>query len=84
LLSEIFPERINNIMSSCGVDNKKIEIEITESVFFSNMEVSSKLSKLREKSFKIALDDFGTGFSSLSKLRDLSLDAVKIEKSFIE
>ena len=84
LLSENFPEKIDNIMSSCGVDNSKIELEITESVFFNNIEVNSKLSKLREKGFKIALDDFGTGFSSLSKLRDLSLDAVKIDKTFID
>lgn len=84
LLSENFPDRIDSIMSSCGVENNKIELEITESVFFNNTQVNSKLSKLREKGFKIALDDFGTGFSSLSKLRDLSLDTVKIDKTFID
>lgn len=63
-----------------------LEIEITEHVFHKGCErqVAQALIKLRQAGVRIALDDFGTGFSSLSYLRDFPVDAVKIDRSFVE
>ena len=61
-----------------------IEIEVTESVFAHDKElVVQELEILQSAGMKIALDDFGTGFSSLNMLRELPLDVVKIDRSFI-
>jgi EAL domain-containing protein (putative c-di-GMP-specific phosphodiesterase class I) len=63
----------------------EIEIEITESVLIDNFSaVSEKLRCLREHGVRISLDDFGTGFSSLSYLKKLPIDTLKIDKSFID
>ena len=61
-----------------------IEIEITESVFMQNNQVSmDNLNKLHEMGLKISLDDFGTGYSSLSYLKSFPVDVLKIDRSFI-
>jgi diguanylate cyclase (GGDEF)-like protein len=61
-----------------------IEIEITESVLASDIEhVKSVLSRLRAAGFTVAIDDFGTGFSSLSYLRHLPFDILKIDRAFV-
>jgi diguanylate cyclase (GGDEF)-like protein len=61
-----------------------IEIEITESVLATDIEhVKSVLSRLRVAGFTVAIDDFGTGFSSLSYLRHLPFDILKIDRAFV-
>ena len=61
-----------------------LEIEITESAMMLNPQLSLKaVSRLRELGIRIAIDDFGTGHSSLSYLRDISADVLKIDKSFV-
>ncbi|HVY21865.1 MAG TPA: EAL domain-containing protein [Steroidobacteraceae bacterium] len=64
--------------------HKYLEVEITESALLSQPElVSATLQAFRERGIRVALDDFGTGFSSLSYLRKLPLDVLKIDRSFI-
>jgi diguanylate cyclase len=61
-----------------------IEIEVTESVFAADTRTAVReLEILQSAGIRIALDDFGTGFSSLNMLRELPLDVVKIDRSFI-
>jgi EAL domain-containing protein (putative c-di-GMP-specific phosphodiesterase class I) len=64
--------------------HRSVEIEVTESVFAHDKDmVVQELEILQAAGIKIALDDFGTGFSSLNMLRELPLDIVKIDRSFI-
>ena len=72
------------IVSSTGVDPRQLMLELTESVFFeSDSDVLRHLRQLREAGVRIAMDDFGTGYASLGRLKELPLDKVKIDRSFV-
>src|SRR5262249_31720472 len=67
-----------------GIAPERVEIEITESVFFDNSTPNlDSLRQLHALGLKIALDDFGTGFSALSYLLSYPFDQVKIDGSFV-
>jgi diguanylate cyclase (GGDEF)-like protein len=84
LLRENFTNTVMDIIRESGINQSRIELEITESVILDNYElVNQKLKILRENNIRIALDDFGTGYSSFSRLRELNIDTVKIDRSFI-
>ncbi|MEJ2372660.1 MAG: EAL domain-containing protein, partial [Sulfurimonas sp.] len=62
----------------------EIEIEITERFLMDNTEANiKKIQEFRDHGFKISIDDFGTGYSSMSYLKQLPIDTIKIDKSFI-
>lgn len=68
-----------------NVDFENFEIEVTESIFMTNVDgVNDKLNKFKEIGLTVAIDDFGTGFSSLSYLKKLNVDKLKIDRSFIK
>lgn len=80
-----FVETLIHILEEYRVDPKEVELEITETVLIDDFEeVTEKLHKLREYGIRISLDDFGTGFSSLSYLKGLPIDTLKIDKSFVD
>lgn len=80
-----FVEKMINTVVSEGVNPSQITIEITEGVFIYNMtECVRILKELKSSGFKISLDNFGTGYSSLSYLRNLPIDILKIDKSFVD
>ena len=59
-------------------------VEITESSLFADLELArSIVTSLKNQGVRLALDDFGTGFSSLSNLRALPFDMIKIDRSFV-
>ena len=59
-------------------------IEITESSLFADIELARTIvTSLKNQGVRLALDDFGTGFSSLSHLRSLPFDIIKIDRSFV-
>lgn len=76
--------KIEKILTSYQLNYAKIIIEITETMNLNDLKpIVERLNRLRKLGIKIALDDFGTGFSSLSYLRKLPIDIIKIDKSFI-
>lgn len=80
-----FVPNLIKVLKKYDVDAKKVELEITESVLIKDfVEVVNQLRVLKEYGIRISLDDFGTGFSSLSYLKGLPIDTLKIDKSFID
>jgi predicted signal transduction protein with EAL and GGDEF domain len=72
------------VIQQSGVKANRIDFEITETGVMRNLaQASQALNALRALGARISLDDFGTGYSSLSCIRELPLDKVKIDRSFI-
>ena len=73
-----------DIVTGIGVDPRKLMLELTERVTFGPPEeIRPKMDALKAHGFCFSLDDFGVGFSSLACLKDLPLDQLKIDKSFV-
>lgn len=82
---EDFVDSVVGILNRYNVRPAEVELEITESVLIDDFKaVYEKLKILRNYGIRISLDDFGTGFSSLSYLKKLPIDTLKIDKSFID
>ncbi len=82
---EFLVEDIAAIITSTGVDPRRLEFEITESGIMTNERESiRKLLELKELGAALSIDDFGTGYSSFSKLKDYPVDTIKMDKSFID
>lgn len=80
-----FYEVITNKFETFGLPPSAIELEITEGMVLEmTSDVSNNLSRLRELGVRMSLDDFGTGYCSLSYLKNLDIDDLKIDKSFID
>ncbi|MBQ4068749.1 MAG: GGDEF domain-containing protein [Lachnospiraceae bacterium] len=80
-----FVDNVVSGMKKYNLEPSDIEIEITESVFMEDYEDAIEvLKKLKANGYKISLDDFGTGYSSLSYLKDMPIDTLKIDKSFVD
>jgi diguanylate cyclase (GGDEF)-like protein/PAS domain S-box-containing protein len=76
-------EEVSDALAASGLRPGRLHLEITETALLDQSDtVASTLRELRSLGIRIALDDFGTGFSSLSYLRNLPLDKVKIDRSF--
>lgn len=79
-----FQDRVKCIVRETGVDPAWLGLEVTESMVMESTEYAAKiLFDLREMGIDIAIDDFGTGHSSLSALKSLPIDGLKIDKSFV-
>ena len=77
-------ERIVRILSETAFPAERLVIEITESSLFADMDLArSIVTSLKNQGVRLALDDFGTGFSSLSHIRSLPFDIIKIDRSFV-
>lgn len=84
LFDEQLVERIEETRARYGLAPAQLEFEITESSAMQDIDYAVRvLSRLRALGYGLSLDDFGTGFSSLSHLRQLPVDTVKIDRSFI-
>ena len=78
-------ERVAALLKKSGVKPGQLAIEVTESVFMQDIEeVAWRLVSLRELGSEVHIDDFGTAYSSLTYLRNLPVDCVKIDQTFIQ
>lgn len=76
---------VTEVLEQTQIQGTQLKLEITESILMTNPESSAKiLKKLQALGVGIVLDDFGTGHSSLSYLHQLPLDALKIDRSFVQ
>ena len=79
-----FVQYVQATLEKHGLRGEQLELEITESLLLHNAEQAIEtLHRLKALGVRIALDDFGTGFSSLSYLKRLPIDKIKIDRSFI-
>ena len=78
-----FIEKLKTILNDTGVDPKRLELEITESALANITSITTVLKEIRKLGISISIDDFGTGYSSLSYIKDLPIDTLKIDQSFI-
>jgi diguanylate cyclase (GGDEF)-like protein len=80
-----FIDCLLQILEKYDVSPDEIEIEVTETILIDDFDyISERLGELKKTGVRISLDDFGTGFSSLSYLKGLPIDTLKIDKTFVD
>lgn len=84
LMDSDFLSKIVKKQCEYGVPAHLIEIELTESAIFDNIDtIYAFTRKMHANGFAIAMDDFGSGYSSLNMLKDIPIDVLKIDKGFL-
>jgi diguanylate cyclase (GGDEF)-like protein/PAS domain S-box-containing protein len=79
-----FAEQVIALLAETGMPGAQLQIELTENALMADTERCARvLSRLREHGIRVAIDDFGTGYSSLSYLKQLPIDNLKIDRSFV-
>jgi EAL domain-containing protein (putative c-di-GMP-specific phosphodiesterase class I)/FixJ family two-component response regulator len=79
-----FPDKVSAMVSSAGIAPTALILEVTESRLMHDLRAPLEiLTRLRLRRFGLSIDDFGTGHSSLTQLRDLPFDELKIDRSFV-
>jgi diguanylate cyclase len=80
-----FAEYVESVLSSSGLEPRRLELEVVESALIENFDAALAIAqRLRILGVRFALDDFGTGYSSLTYLKKLPIDCLKIDRSFVE
>lgn len=75
-------EVLSGLIDKCGITQKLLELEITETA--SDQQISKKALQLKEEGFTLLMDDFGSGYSSLNILLETPFDVIKLDKKFME
>ena len=84
LVDASLPEEVFAMLAARGVPPDALQLEITEEFLMADRNrARTILSRLREGGVQISIDDYGTGYSSLSYLRDLPIDELKLDRSFV-
>ncbi|MEN2466080.1 EAL domain-containing protein [Ornithinibacillus sp. JPR2-1] len=83
LMAPNFIDRVQTIIAEEGVEPKLLTLEITESAFLYYEDAKDNILALRNLGVGVSLDDFGIGYSSLSMIRKIEIDELKIDRSFL-
>lgn len=78
-----FVDTVSDILKETNLSPEYLELELSENSIINNPTAVSVIQSLKDIGVKIAVDDFGTGYSSLNYIRNLPLDRIKIDRSFI-
>jgi EAL domain-containing protein (putative c-di-GMP-specific phosphodiesterase class I) len=79
-----FVTQVMDAVTAAGIDGHRLKLELTETSVLQNVDDTiAKMHALKAHGVTFALDDFGTGYSSLAYLRQLPLDMLKIDRSFV-
>jgi EAL domain-containing protein (putative c-di-GMP-specific phosphodiesterase class I) len=79
-----FVAQVRRTLDTTGLPPHRLELELTESSIIGDIhDTVCKLQQLKALGIEVAIDDFGTGYSSLAYLKDLPIDRLKIDQSFI-
>jgi diguanylate cyclase (GGDEF)-like protein/PAS domain S-box-containing protein len=85
LRSKNFVEQVRAILQETGLESRYLEFELTETALMQDPQSTiAVLRALKDMGIRLTLDDFGTGYSSLSYLKRFPIDALKIDKSFVQ
>ena len=77
-------EIVEDTLARTGVNPHNLTLEVTESLAINDMErMKGIMRSIRQLGVRIALDDFGTGYSSLNHIREIPLDVIKVDQSFV-
>ena len=79
-----FVESVTEVLHETDLNPKYLDLEITESVMWDTKEALNIVTDLKRLGVQLSIDDFGTGYSSLSVLKQLPIDHLKIDKSFLD
>ncbi|MGH3248689.1 MAG: putative bifunctional diguanylate cyclase/phosphodiesterase, partial [Trebonia sp.] len=80
-----FADNVRQVLAGSGLEPRALVLELTETALLHRDDrLHSDLAELKSIGVRLAIDDFGTGYSSLSYLRELPIDVVKMDKSFVE
>ena len=80
-----FVDEVMQAIAHAGIEPQKLKLELTESLLADGIEVTvAKMGSLKEMGVTLSLDDFGMGYSSLSYLKRLPLDQLKIDREFVK
>ncbi|MEG2044387.1 MAG: bifunctional diguanylate cyclase/phosphodiesterase, partial [Clostridia bacterium] len=78
-----FVKQLCEVVEEIGIEKKYIEIELTETIIFENVEIlESLVLELHQNGFTLSMDDFGSGYSSLGMLKNIKVDNIKMDRSF--
>ncbi len=84
LMQNDIVENIAKTIEEVGVNPRNLTLEVTESLAINDMERMKKiLGSIKQLGIRIALDDFGTGYSSLNHIREIPLDVIKVDQTFV-
>lgn len=84
LLAHDFVDLVADTLKANGVKPANLHLELTETILADRQLATGPLLRLRDLGVRVSIDDFGTGYSSLSYLRDLPIDCLKIDRSFVQ
>lgn len=84
LQGDEFPEKVKAIVDEYAVPIDLIELELTENIVMEDLERAKGICRqLKDLGFRISIDDFGSGYSSLGTLQDLTIDVLKLDRTFL-
>ncbi|MGD9792261.1 MAG: putative bifunctional diguanylate cyclase/phosphodiesterase [Acidimicrobiia bacterium] len=84
LFSPGFVDNVVELLSDAGLPPTALTVELTETVLLTDLSLAAaQLAQLRALGIRVAIDDFGTGYTSIAQLRQLPIDCLKIDRSFV-